>query len=104
MLGNTDFLVFIPNETYDHIKAICKQRNWTHGMLLGALVDKCPPIEMRTAFPPLDIKRSESPRCFKAHIDGCVKRRIAYICELRNWSHRDMVVHLLNHYMEVTHG
>lgn len=105
MLGNTIFQVYLPDEYREHIEAICSRLNWSHGTLLTALVsDYCPAIEMRTAFPPLHIKRADSPHLFKANIDASTNRRIACICELRNWSHRDMMIHLLNNYKEATHG
>lgn len=110
MSGNAIFQVYLPIETYDQLKALCDQLNWTHGTLLGAMVHKCPSIEMRAATPPLHIKRSASPRLFKAHVDSSVYSRINHLCTYRDWSHRDMVIHLLDHYIntilnkEANHG
>lgn len=99
MSGNDIFQVYLPTETYDQLKSLCDRLGWTHGILLGALIANCPSIEMRAATPPLHIKRSESPHMFKAHLDSVTYNRINYICQNRGWSHRDMVIHLLDHYI-----
>ena len=105
MIGNTHFEVMLPDEYREQVKDICSRLIWTQSTLLRMLVDDyCPAIERRTAFPPLHIKRASSTYRFKALMDSSTNQRIERLCALRSWSHRDMMIHLLNNYMEATHG
>lgn len=104
MSGNAIFQVYLPQDCFNQLKSLCTQRGWTHGLLLGTLVENCPSILVRETTPPLHIKKSASPIMFKAHIDSVTNSRIAHICQNRSWSRRDMMIHLLNNYMEINHG
>ena len=104
MSGNVVFQVYVPRDCYEQLKALCDRRGWTHGTLLGAMVYKCPKIDMRATTPPLHIKKADSPMMFKAHIDSVLNSTITHICQNRDWSHRDMMIHLLNNFMENHNG
>lgn len=110
MAGNAVFQVYVPPNCYNQFKDLCNQLGWTHGRLLGTLVEKCPKVDTRADTPPLHINRASSPHMLKAHIDSVTNSTITHLCQNRNWSHRDMIIYLLDNYInnvlnkEANHG
>jgi len=104
MIGTTEVSVFLPDEYQDKLDALCKELGWTHGALLTDLIDSAPPAKGQKEPPPPKTKRSDSPRRFTATLDSFQYKRLNTICEVWSWSHRDAIIHLLDHYMKETHN
>jgi len=100
MIGNTDISVFLPADCQEKLDDLCKKWGWTHGMILSALIDSAPPAAGRKEPPPPKTKRADSPHRFTATLDSYRYKRMHTICDLWGWSHRDMIINLLDHYIE----
>lgn len=101
MIGNMDVSVFLPADCFETFEALCTELGWSHGTLLTALIENAPPAAGQKEPPPPKTKRSDCTRRLTATLDSYRYKRMNVICELWGWSHRDLVINLLDHYITI---
>jgi len=95
-----EFSVLLPTDCYEQIVAICKRNNWSHREMMYCLINLSPPAGGRTTPRPPPTRKADCPHRFTAPLDAYYQKRVETICSWSGWSRRDMVINLLDIYLE----